>query len=907
MNRFTFQQVESLFHTAADYDPPSRQLFLDQIAREHSPEIAAMVARLLSQDHSATRWTDLGLTVDPIRDLPEPEPPGTVVGHFRLLHRLGLGGYGEVYLAEQTEPIRRRVALKMVRLGTASTDAIARFRAEQQTLASMSHPNIAAVYEAGLVDRDRFYFAMEFVEGESIDAFCDARRLPVRQRLQLFLKVCRAVQHAHQKGVIHRDLKPSNIMVTERDGALEPVLIDFGIAIAASSAGRRDDDPEQLPRIAIGTPAFMSPEQADPTPRDIDTRSDIFSLGIVLYELLVSRTPLDILTGPDAPISELRRCILEASSPLPTDVLRKSPALLADAARNRQCSSRALLRHLRGDLESIVMKAVSRRREDRYQSLEAFASDIENVLQHRPVVAGSTTTWSQASRFLRRHRLPAAAAAVLMLALLGGIIGTSLGMVRAERAARESDAVNSFMQDLLMSSQAIEKGATVRFVDVLASGSAMASERLGSHPQRAGDVHYVLGHTYMNLGLYRDAQRELERSLALMRQSRGLNDAATLRTANTLANLFVVLLKLDEAHALASDVANRSQGQAGPLLELNLTSRRILIDVAIRRGEYIDAEREARELIGQIDAALGPEHIEAYNVRISLATTLERRSFTADSKSDADALREARIAVLEETIQLQETRYRGEASIPYLGSQIVLARAYLDGQRYTEAARLLDTLPQRIEERVGRIHGLYIEALMAKATLAYARGEYADAATRQQEALAASKSLHSPRHPNMIGVMRDTLPYLDAAGLVDEGLTLARELHDLLSTMFGAEHMMSVDAHTWIARFCDLAGLVEEAEEHFVAVRAAHHDPEGSHQVNEVAALLYAGHLARLGRFEEAEAELTALASHIVGVSTDRSDYPDSLIRMYIELYTLWSNDAKANEFKSLLASKRPR
>ncbi len=904
MNRFTFQQIEELFHAAVDHDPPTRRVYLDRIAHEHGPDVSAMVERLLSHDGSDTRWTDLGLTSEPTHEAPELEPPGMLIGRYRLIRRLGYGGHGEVYLAEQIEPVRRTVALKMVRGAAASEASIARFRAEQQAMALMSHPNIASVYEAGLADRGRMYFAMAYVDGEPIDAYCDHRRMTVRERLALFLEVCSAVQHAHQKGLIHRDLKPSNILVTERDGEPQPMLIDFGIAMATLSndqAGGAEGGPRHG---ALGTPAFMSPEQAGPNPQDLDTRSDVFSLGILLYELLTVRTPLDLRTAPDASLAEIRRCIVEERAPSPAAILAADEPGCARAAANRGCSPKQLQREVRGDLDAIVMKAVAHDRDDRYQTADALATDIENALHHRPVTVGSRRPAARMVQFVRRHRVVVAVATVVLTALLVAAIGTGAGMVRAARAARETNAVNSFLEDVLTSSRALEKGSTVRFVEVLAQGSAMAERRFADYPLQAGEVHALLGQTYVNLGLYRDARHELEQSLSLLRASAGMNDPRTLRTANTLASLLAAMLQLNDSQELAEEVARIASAHRS-LRDAFLTSQRVLCDVMLRRGEAEAAEAKLRELIPRIDIELGTDHTEAYNARLALSAALNRQTVALGERRESDAIRRVRLTLLEEMLQLQQARFEEDAdAIPILGSKLGLAQAHLDLRHYREAGALLETLLPRIVDRVGRVHGLYCDTAIAVAGLRYAQGDYVGAADQQLDSLEASRELHSPKHPNVLGIQRDTLPYLDAANRIEEGLRFSRELHDTLESMLGPDDGVTRDARAWVARFCDRAGLIDEADEHFGALLQGEANAT-QHGADGYATLFYAGHLTRLRRFEEAEATLLALSEQVGGITVGVSSaaHRDDLARMFLEVYRAWKRPEKVREYEAVVAS----
>ncbi|HEU4517669.1 MAG TPA: serine/threonine-protein kinase, partial [Steroidobacteraceae bacterium] len=300
------------------------------------------------------------------------------VGAYRVLERIGQGAIGEVYLAEQTTPVVRRVALKVIKLGMDTREVIARFEAERQTLAIMSHPSIAQIYDAGVTESGRPYFVMEHVPGIPLTEYCERHRCSLRSRLALFLEICDGVQHAHQKGIIHRDLKPSNLLVAERDGRPVPKIIDFGVAKATAPGLQPSDAHTRLGHL-IGTPEYMSPEQAQLSPLDIDTRSDVYSLGVVLYQLLVGALPYR-LTGDTATPAQIRHELLASDIRAPSEVLRREPARSAAMAAQCATTPRSLLRAVRGDLDWIVLKALEKDRNQRYPSVSGFAADVQRHL-----------------------------------------------------------------------------------------------------------------------------------------------------------------------------------------------------------------------------------------------------------------------------------------------------------------------------------------------------------------------------------------------------------------------------------------------------------------------------------------------------------------------------------------------
>jgi WD40 repeat protein/serine/threonine protein kinase len=445
---------EAIFNAAKLFnDLQQRQVYLAAACTGH-PELRQRIEHLLDaskkaddffQRNAAPGLGELAPSQPELtRLIAVPEVPGTVIGRYKLLQKLGEGGCGIVYMAEQTEPVRRRVALKVIKLGMDTKQVIARFEAERQALAMMDHPNIAKVFDAGATETGRPYFVMELVRGIKITEYCDQHHLSTRQRLDLFIPVCQAIQHAHQKGIIHRDIKPSNILVTLHDGVPVSKVIDFGIAKATE--GRLTDQTlftafEQF----IGTPAYMSPEQAEMSGLDIDTRSDIYSLGVLLYELLTGRTPLDAKELVAAGLDELRRTIREKDPMRPSTRLRSLlEAEQTTAAKRRGVDVPKLIHLLSGDLDWIVMKCLEKDRTRRYETANGLAVDIQRHLQNEPVVARPPSRLYRSQKMVCRNKLAFGAATAVAAALVFGIVISSWQAVRAEHERRVAQANYGF-------------------------------------------------------------------------------------------------------------------------------------------------------------------------------------------------------------------------------------------------------------------------------------------------------------------------------------------------------------------------------------------------------------------------------------------------------------------------------
>jgi len=438
------RREEAIFDAVLALAAEQRAAYLNQACGEDTQLRRRVELLLRSHDHAGEfldpalrAGTNRTLVVNPTAP---SEKPGDIIGHYKIREKLGEGGCGVVYVAEQTEPVRRRVALKVIKLGMDTRSVIARFEAERQALAMMDHPNIARVLDAGATETGRPYFVMELVRGIKITDYCDQNHLNTSKRLELFVQVCHAVQHAHQKGIIHRDIKPSNILVTLHDGVPVPKVIDFGIAKATE--GRLSDLTVYTElRQFIGTPAYMSPEQAEMSGLDIDTRSDIYSLGVLLYELLTGRTPFDAQELIQSGLDQMRRTIREKEPMRPST--RLSTMLVADltaVAKRQSAEPPKLVHFIRGDLDWIVMKALEKDRMRRFESASGLALDVHRFLKNEPIEARPPSGLYRFQKWVRRNKTAFAAAAAVVAALVLGL-GLSLYLFIQERHALRSERV----------------------------------------------------------------------------------------------------------------------------------------------------------------------------------------------------------------------------------------------------------------------------------------------------------------------------------------------------------------------------------------------------------------------------------------------------------------------------------
>ena len=524
--RQIFLEIASLDASALDRELRNRTA---GDARLRDAVVSLLDARAAADDASfMSRPTATGITA------PITESEGTVIGPFKLLQLIGEGGFGSVFLAEQSKPIRRRVAIKIIKLGMDTRQVIARFEAERQALALMEHPHIARVYDAGATETGRPYFAMEYVVGDAITRFADAHTLDIAARLDLFAQVCSAVQHAHTKGIIHRDLKPANVLVSMVDGRPFAKVIDFGIAKATASP-LTDKTLFTEHRQLIGTPEYMSPEQAEGSP-DIDTRTDVYALGVMLYELLTGNTPFDSARLRSAAWGEMQRIIREEDPPAPSLRLNQNLATLAATASARRVDPDRLRASVRGELDWVVMKALDKDRARRYDTPAQFASDIARHLTGEPVQAAPPSRAYKARKFVRRNKGAVVAGSAVAAALFVGFVGTTTGWIVAQhnanaanhnarlaqeqyavstRRANELQAVLHALDEMLLSVQS-DAGASVTVKQMLDSHAARVRDLDVAFPAAAARVRETLSLAYLGLDAYAQSLEHARAAIDLL-------------------------------------------------------------------------------------------------------------------------------------------------------------------------------------------------------------------------------------------------------------------------------------------------------------------------------------------------------------------------------------------------------
>ena len=616
----------------------------------------------------------------PLEKLPER------IGPYRVLQLLGQGGMGVVYEAEETGPVRRRVAVKVVRAGLNSREVVARFETERQALALMNHPGIAKVLHAGATDSGEPYFSMELVRGRPITRYADEQRLSVAERIALFIAVCRAVQHAHQKGVIHRDLTPSNVLVMDQDGRAQPKIIDFGIAKAVGQQ-LTEHTLVTMAGHAIGTLAYMSPEQADTAGVDIDTRTDIYSLGVMLYELLVGELPVDPKQlGVHAFLTRIASRMTDP--PTPSARLRTDPQGGAVAYTRRTDPAR-LRRELRGDLDWIVMTAMHPDRALRYDSANAFADDLQRFLDHQPVVARPPSRRYRLGKFVQRHRLGVAAGVVVTLAIVGGAVLATVGLVRARRAERvaaeEAAAarqVTGFLTELFsVNDPGRSRGDTISARELLARGAARVNTELAGQPLLQARLMQTLGTVHQQIGMADQARTLFEGALRIRERLLGPRDtlvAASLHGLGDAERMKGDLAQADSAYTRALAIREAAFGPSNLDVASTLAA---LGALRFRQGRLAAAESLYRRVLPLDELLRAPDDPSLLRRRSGLATVFWAQGRLAAAESLFRSVLEAQVRVL------GADHYDVGSTLNNLGGTYYAMGRYDDALRAYERAR----------------------------------------------------------------------------------------------------------------------------------------------------------------------------------------------------------------------------
>jgi eukaryotic-like serine/threonine-protein kinase len=698
------------------------------------------------------------------------------IGPYVLVKKLGEGGMGQVWLAEQASPVKRQVALKLIKGGWYDSAVIQRFESERQSLAMMNHPAIAKVFDAGSTKDGQPYFVMEYVDGPPITRYCDTKKLKVRERLELFIKVCEAVQHAHQKAIIHRDLKPSNVLVEEVDGKPVPRIIDFGLAKAISPQPAADQTLFTQMGALLGTRGFMSPEQADPNVLDVDTRTDVYSLGATLYVLLTGTLPFDPEQWKRKPVEEVLRQLREEDPPSPSTKLSAEEETAKDSARNRATEPGQLIALLRGDLDWITLKALEKDRARRYGTPSELAADLERYLQHRPVVARTASTGYRLKKYVRRHRVGFAVASGAVALLVAFAVAQSVQLQRTTRERDRANRITDFMTGMFKVSDPSEaRGNAVTAREILDKASNEIETGLGKDPELQAKMMDLIGNIYANLGLYSRSASLLTRTIEIRRRVLGPKNPETLASVNDLGRVILRQGHYAEAEKLLKETLEVDQRALGPENPTTLGAAMILAGATDYEGHYPEAERLQRQTLEIQRRVLGLEDYRTVSSMNDLAATLEREGHYAEAEK-----------LYRDVLDIRR-RALGLENPETLITMFNLAITMGEEGRNAEA-EALDRETLEIRRRVlGPEHP---DTLMSMTNLAaglQGEGKYAEAEKLHRQTLEIERRVQGPEHPRTLWSMNLLAETLDQEGQYLEAEKLYRNVVDIRRRVLGLE------------------------------------------------------------------------------------------------------------------------
>lgn len=723
------------------------------------------------------------------------------IGPYLLIRKLGEGGMGQVWLAEQTAPVKRHVALKLIKGGMYDSAVMQRFESERQSLAVMNHPAIAKVFDAGSTLDGQPYFVMEYVDGPPVTRYCDNKKLKVRERLQLFIKVCEGVQHAHQKAIIHRDLKPSNVLVVEVDGKPVPRIIDFGIAKAISAEAGSEQTMFTQAGALIGTPGFMSPEQADPNVLDVDTRTDVYSLGVILYVLLTGSAPFDPDQWKKKPLDEVLRNLREEDPPSPSTKLREEKDTVTASAEKRGTEPAQLVSLLKGDLDWITMKAMERDRARRYGTPAELAADIERYLENRPVVARPASRRYRLKKYIQRHRVGVAAALVLGLTLVAFAVAQAVELRRITRERDRADRIAQIMAGMFKVSDPNEaRGNSITAREILDKASKEINTSLAKDPELQAQMMDTMAHVYINLGVFSQAEPLAEQAVAVGRRAVGTANKATLNSMSLLSFLLMREGKYGEAEKLLREAIEGQRRVFGPKDVSTLVSQRFLASTLEAEGRYAEADKIERETLDTAKRSLGPEHWE----------TLLSMNVMANILDDEGRLAEAE-KLYRETAEIQR-RTLGADHPDTLTSMSNLGAVLKEEGQLQEAEKIQR---ETLEARIRVLGADHPDTLAVKSNLANtlnAGGRNAEAEKLYRDTLEADRRVLGPDNPDTVNTQTNLADNLHEQGRNPEAVKLDREALDSYRRTLGPDHPETLKTMGDLARILSFDGKFDEAK-----------------------------------------------------------------------------------------------
>ncbi len=840
---------------------------------------------------------------------PRPEGPGSVIGLYTLRQRIGEGGFGDVWQAEQFEPVHRKVALKILKQGMDTREVIARFELERQALAVMEHPHIARVFDAGATTAGRPYFVMEYVEGEPITSYCDHRAMALDDRLQLFVQVCAAVQHAHTKGVVHRDLKPGNVLVGEHEGKPYAKVIDFGIAKAVSGELSEHTHATRMGQV-MGTPRYMSPEQASGS-ADIDTRTDVYSLGVILYELLTGSTPVERSRIESASIAETQRLICEVEPPSPSARLRKSSTTGTVTAGFHNQQALTLARQVRGELDWIAMKALDKDRSRRYETANALAADVQRHLDGLPVLAAPPSRAYRAGKFIRRHTVGVAAAALVTISLLAGIVAFAwqAKIARqqerlAQQRAEQIEQIADFQSAMLGKIDPVLLGKTLTDDVHARLAQALTTARLPDAERKAQIAAFTAQWEQLNATDVATAlidQTVLTPAITQIDQKFARQPLVDAALRQALADSYATLGLLDKAMALQKKALATRRHLLGSAATDTLASMQTMGILLNQQGNSDAAEPLFRELLATRRKRLGDTAPDTLAAMESLGETLDYEGKFAQAES---MLRQA---------YEQRRRLLGADDKDTLTSMQALGGVYLDqGKSELGRAMLADALARG--RRVwGEDDPQTMNAINDLGVAWMSAGQPARAEPLFREAWQKHRTLQGENHPDTVQSQANLGGILMTEGKASEAEPLLRDAIARSRRVLGADNATTLLALASLGKVLLDQGKAEEVTGLLAPALA-----DAKKNLAEASPPQFGFFMLVLGMAQASQHDYAAAEASLLGADASFAratgprygTYPKMCVRALAQLYPAWDkadpghgHAAKGKHWQQLLAT----
>jgi serine/threonine protein kinase/Tfp pilus assembly protein PilF len=877
-----WQKVKEIFAAALEREPEQRSAFLGQVCGQDEA-LLAEIESLLAAHVQSENLSEFSMRAE----LPQDNQPLQSIGPYRLLEKIGEGGMGQVWLAEQTSPIQRKVALKLIRAGMYDDSLLQRFQAERQSLALMDHPAIAKVFDAGATSGGQPYFVMEYVAGEPITQYCDRKKLKIRDRLKLFVKVCEGVQHAHQKAIVHRDLKPANILVVEQDGQPVPRIIDFGLAKAITPLVPGETLFTQGGGL-LGTPGYMSPEQVDPNCRDVDTRSDVYSLGVLLYELLTGFLPFDTKQWKKLPLDQVLRQLREHDPPRPSTRVQSEKSSSTTNAEMRGTDPKHLASLLHGDLDWITLRTMEKDRARRYGSPSELAADIARYLSNEPVLARPANAGYRMRKYVRRHSAALGVSAGLVSLLAGFAVLQAIQLRRITTERDRATRITNFMTGMFQVSDPGEaRGNSITVREILDKASRDIDTGLAKDPQLQSQMMYVMGKVYENLGLYPKAQSIFEKALEIQRVAFGPENAETLKTQNELAINFFHEGRFPEAEKNYREVYAIQLRTLGPANPAIAKVRSNLGTLMIREGHYAEAEKILKESLAIQTKTLGPESPEVLVLSLNLASLEISEGHYADAEK-----------MDQETLDLHRRVLGGDhpETLKTMNNMVVILN---DEGRFGEAEKLGKETVDSRRRVLGPDHPDTLRSVLNLATSLQAQGHFSEAEEMYRDAIRGRTKALGSDNWETLQTMRSLSMVLLSEGRYAEAEENARSAFEGDRRILGPANPETLESEIDLGAILEKDGHCPESEKlGRDALDAARTALGPSHP--EVANAMYSVSLALAcnGHFDEAQ-DMVQQAYKIVGGSS-ATDKSNDIITKYC-LASIAAMQGRRDEALSLL------